>query len=151
MNISLFTLSKRINSTQQPTSGTPGQTVSGFLNERSGVVSPSIKFQISNPSSYNYMYIPEFSRYYYIREWTYEAGFWWASGEVDPLASWKTHITSAEAYVLRSASTWDGTITDNEYPATTVLTNAVTTESFWPVSGGFLNGTFTVVKGSAFR
>lgn len=53
-----------------------------------------------NVSDYNYMYIPEFKRFYYITDIEYKAGgVQYVHGEVDPLQSFKTEILSNEAII----------------------------------------------------
>lgn len=67
---------------------------------------------------YNYAHIPEFGRYYYITEWTYRRGHYYASLAVDVCTSYRQQIMNQTAYVTRSASQWDGSITDSYYPNT---------------------------------
>ena len=45
---------------------TTGITLSGSLRNESNVVNPSIIINIDNPTIYNYAYIPEFIRYFFI-------------------------------------------------------------------------------------
>lgn len=121
MQVNLYTFSKRENSTKQPTAST-ATAFTCVLKDASGVLAPTIKLDptIGNPRSYNYAYIADFGRYYWIRDWTYYRGEWEASLEVDVLASWKTQIGSATLYILRSAksSLWNKSIIDNKYPTT---------------------------------
>lgn len=87
------------------------------------MLNPSIGLNLGlsgNPSSYNYAYIPTFNRYYFVREWTFQNALWWATLEVDPLASWKAEIGSSTCYVLRSSADFDGTVCDTTYPGTGV-------------------------------
>ena len=71
---------------------------------------------IVNPMHYNYCYLPDFERYYFVRDWTWIVGRWECALEVDVLASFKTDIGSSSAYVLRSASKYDPDIVDTKYP-----------------------------------
>lgn len=116
-NVTLYSFSKRVNSTKQP-SGT-GTTVSGTLKFPSSILNPVMEFTapVSNPSNLNYAYIAEFSRYYWINDWTFDRGFWIASMSVDVLASYKVAIGSDSEYVIRAASASDGDIVDVKYPS----------------------------------
>lgn len=114
MNVTLFTFSKKHNSTAVPTGGT---SVDVVFKDEAGVLDPIIELHTSaSPSAYNYLYIPTFGRYYWLREWTYNRGIWTGSFYVDPLASWKTQIGAQQLYVFRSAAEYDGKIIDNLYP-----------------------------------
>lgn len=114
MNVTLYTFSKKHNSTAVPTGGT---SVDVVLKDEAGVLDPIIELHTSaSPSAYNYMYIPTFGRYYWLREWTYNRGIWTGSFYVDPLASWRTQIGAQQLYVFRSAAEWDGRVVDTLYP-----------------------------------
>ena len=115
--VNLYTFSKRDNSTKQPT-GT-GTEFSCVLKSGSGIMRPVLSFDIgvgSDPSQYNYAYISEFGRYYFIEEWFYERALWTATLKVDVLATYKTAIGGSSLYVLRAASVSDGSIVDTLYP-----------------------------------
>lgn len=116
MTIVLYTFSKRPDSTKRPSSG--GRSLSATLKEATSILYPSFLFQFSgNPTAYNYAYVPDFDRYYYITDWTSTAGLWDASCKVDVLASWKENIGASRQYVLRAEAESDGYISDNTYPA----------------------------------
>ena len=120
--VKLYSFSKRENSTAQPSGGT---TYIGNLKSPSGILNPTIEFDFGggSPANLNYAYVYQFSqRYYFIREWTWEAGLWTAHMEVDVLASYKTQIGNSTLYVLRASREADGTITDTLYPADTTCT-----------------------------
>ena len=121
--VNLYNFSKRENSTKVPE--TVGETFSCVLRGACGVVAPSLQLAIANPTQYNYAYIPDFGRYYFIREWTYADRLWQCDLEVDVLASYKTLIGASTQYVTRSAFEWDGDIIDTLYPANTVVSETV--------------------------
>lgn len=131
MDIYLYSFNKRNNSTRQPYGGLK---VSGELKESSSILSPSVSFGGIEPE-YNYAHIPEFDRYYWVRDWTYSGGLWTASMEVDVLASWRSYIGSSTQFVVRSSAAVDGDVIDSMYPATNiaqVFTNTV--DSPWDPS-----------------
>lgn len=118
--VNLYTLSKRDNSTKQPT-GT-GSEFSCVLKSGSGIMHPTLTFDFgiaNDPSQYNYAYIAAFDRYYFVEEWYFERALWTASLKVDVLATYKSAIGSASLYVMRAASTQDGDVIDTLYPAKT--------------------------------
>lgn len=124
-DVTLYTFSKRKNSTVKPTGGTG---FSGLMREPCGVIRPSVSFEFAagvNPSAYNYAYIPTFGRYYFINEWTSVGRLWVCSMEVDALASWKDEIGRTRAYILRSSAAYNGNLVDNLYPISSETTTEV--------------------------
>lgn len=118
-DVTLYTFSKRKNSTSKATGGT---VFSGLLREPCGVIKPRISFDFpagTNPSAYNYAYISSFKRYYFINEWTNSGRLWECSMEVDALASWRDEIGNQSLYVMRSSSAKNNNIVDMLYPAMT--------------------------------
>ncbi len=116
--VRLFTLSKRDNSTKRPTGN--GTEYSCIIKSGSGILHPTISLdlgKVNDPSQYNYAYIPNFDRYYFIEEWYFERALWTASLKVDVLATYKTEIGNSNLYVLRCASEHNGSIIDTLYPA----------------------------------
>lgn len=116
MQIQLGHIVKRLNSTRNDASFT---AYNGTLKESCDMLNPVIEFNFgnSNPSGYNYMYIPDFGRYYYVT-WEFRgSAHWYAHGSVDVLGSAKTAIGMSPKYVMRSASESDEYIIDTLYPA----------------------------------
>ena len=115
MTVTFYTFSKRVNSTAQPTSGTD---YSCIIKEGCSVMRPSIrlKYAGTNPTAYNYAYLADFGRYYWIRDWFFVDRQWEAELEVDVLASYKSQIGSSSQYVVRSASSFNNDIVDGLYP-----------------------------------
>lgn len=122
LEVYLYTFSKRKNSTKVPNVD-PGSVVEGILKESSGIISPTIDFNLPQdtnlPAWYNYAYIPVFRRYYYVQEWTWSGRLWTAHLECDAPASWRSAIGDSQQYILRSSAEYDGSILDNFYPAKT--------------------------------
>lgn len=117
-NVTFYSFSKRENSTYRPTD--PGETYSCVLKAESNISSPEIILDIgtANNPEWNYAYIEEFDRYYYVSDWRWiENRLWSASLSTDLLATYKNEIGASELYVLRSSAASDGTIIDDYYPA----------------------------------
>lgn len=130
MNATFYTFSKRHNSTKLPTGGS---SYSILLKDSCSVSNPVISLKwngTSDPTAFNMCYIPKFSRYYWIDNWTYSERQWWASCSVDVLASFKTDIGSSSKYVLRAYSDYDIHVPDNKYIPIRPLTIAP-----WAISG----------------
>ena len=111
-----MSFSKKKNSTATPSSNS--EPLSGTLREGCSVIKPIIGFELSRLTfaNWNYAYISDFYRYYYIQDWVWDEGLWWAYMEVDPLASFKAGIGASSCYVLRSASEYNNKIIDSIYP-----------------------------------
>lgn len=111
---------KERESTKVPPPETPEIVIDGTLKERTDIIAPTIKIQNTYASpqfAYNYCYIPQFERYYFVNNYVYEPPFWEINLVCDVLASHRKYIGLTMAYVARSASEWDGTVVDTMYPA----------------------------------
>ena len=103
------------NSTKQPSGG--GVSLPCNLYGDCSIQTPQIRVaSLQNPTVYNYCYIADFGRYYFVTDWTWRDGIWFADLSVDVLASWRDQIMASTQYVLRSASDYDGAIVDKLYP-----------------------------------
>ena len=118
--VNFYKFNKKENSTARPSS-TPN-TFDCTILRGSGVINPTIELDIgltTNPSNWNYCYIPNFGRYYYITEWYYNEVIWTATLKVDVLATYKPDIGRTSLYVLRASAEYDGRVIDNLYPCKT--------------------------------
>lgn len=137
MNVVLMSFSKKRNSTAAPSGS--GTTMTGTLRDGCSVIRPVIGFGIArttSPAAYNYATISSFGRSYFIQDWTWDAGLWWASMEVDTMGTYKQEIGASSCYVLRSYSEKDGSIVDALYPTTVVETIKTSTDdgAWWETS-----------------
>lgn len=79
---------------------------SGVLREETSVTSPVVLMELENPSGYNYAYIPEFCRYYFIRDMvSVRKGLWRISMQVDVLESFKNYILELGVILSDSENT----------------------------------------------
>lgn len=77
-----------------------GITLSGALRGESSVISPSFVIEHSNPSQYNYCFISDFNRYYFITDITsIRTGIWRISCSVDVLMSYQAQILNLDVIV----------------------------------------------------
>ena len=75
-------------------------TMDGNLRDECSVINPTILVEHSNLSNYNYVYIPEFKRYYFITEMTIvRNNLWRISLKVDVLESFKFNILNLSCIV----------------------------------------------------
>ena len=128
MLVTLYNFPKRANSTKEPN---PNQATAlnlpnVELKEGTSFLNPTLLIspkpnpnQVFSPTQYNYASIPYWMRYYFIKDWRWVNGIWEVDLTVDVLASFKETIGETEAYILRSASSYDGSIVDSFYPADT--------------------------------
>lgn len=132
---------KKINSTKLPVAAADDITLSVELKDVTGLFTPSLVISadvftdglghIVNPMRYNYCYLPDFERYYFVRSWSWVVGRWECSLEVDVMASFKTEIGNTTAFVLRSASQYDPDIVDTKYPTTSNEAGSQQEQSFF--------------------
>lgn len=127
LTVRFWNFGKRDNSTSTPAGSPAAEYTNILLKDNCSVVNPSIKLNVPMSTvvyTYNYCYIVEFNRYYYITDWVWETGLWIGACEVDVLASFRTAIGNQNVYVLRSAydsnrnMLFDGNIVDSLYPCT---------------------------------
>lgn len=141
MNIELFTFNKRENSTKRP--AVPGAVYNCVLKKDTSVTSPEILIDFSDqdapqPHLYNYAYIPDFGRYYFVADQRCIHGLLWVySLTCDIMATYKTDITASTLYLTRCSTQFDGDIVDTYYPVQTSYTDgAVLGGSPWIAPAG---------------
>ena len=117
-----WSFAKEVNSTKQPPA-LSGTQYTCVANSGTNIINPTITIQAglggaSSPISYNYCQIGDFgNRYYFVENWEWGGGLWTAYLQVDVLATYRTGIGNLSEYVVRSAHSYDGTISDGLYPA----------------------------------
>lgn len=141
MQAIFYQFAKRTNSTKRPSGGLEKVI---DLKAPCNIINPEIKIATEgDPTRYNYCYMPTFSRYYWVKNWTYSDGLWNASLTVDTLASYREQIGNSTEYVTRSSARFDGTISDGLYPAAAKVQSVTTA-----FQGGFaetISGGFFVI------
>lgn len=79
---------------------------SGTLRDETSVINPVILIQANNLSLYNYAYIPEFHRYYYVRDIvSVRNGLWRVTMSVDVLMSFKSDILDLDVILSDTETT----------------------------------------------
>lgn len=145
MVANFYKFAKRENSTKRPSSA--ASTLNITLKGPCSIIAPSIVLDVGGTSrpDYNYAYLPDFARYYFIADWTWDRGLWTATLSEDMLATWRTDIGSAQEFVVRSSYESDGGIVDGAYE--TELPPVVGHEYLTSIAagaGGLGDGSFIV-------
>lgn len=84
-------------------------SISGTLREETSIIEPSIVIKSEVTPKYNYAYIPDFQRYYYIaRKESVRTGLWRFHLKVDPLMSFKADILSLKVVVSKQSDVSNG-------------------------------------------
>ena len=110
MNVQFYTHKKRNNSLKLPTDGV---TIACALKDNCSVTSPVLELKHEGYPAYNYAYLPDFARYYYVNDWVYYRGVWSCTLSVDVLTSWRSNILGTTAFVEYSTSNYSMDYTDN--------------------------------------
>ena len=120
MTVYMYEFAKPVNSTKQPSS-VSFDILTCELKANTSMTAPVllIKGVPNNWSTmWNYVYILDFQRFYFINDWTWVNGVWECSCLCDVMASFKTDIGNLSEYVLRSSYEWDRDIIDSAYVTT---------------------------------
>lgn len=98
-------------------------TLTGTLRGESSVINPSFQIETTNPSSYNYCYIQEFGRYYFITDITsVRNGLWRIDCSVDVLMSFRTQILNLDVIISDATNENTNLYFSGDVWATTVKT-----------------------------
>ena len=121
-----FNFQKKENSTKAPTQAQweSGADLLITLLDTTSIIEPRFVLEMSTPpmaaaTKYNYCYVPDFHRFYFIENWETRRNLWICTCKCDVLASYRTAILTSSQYVLRSASSYDLRIIDTIYPTKT--------------------------------
>lgn len=148
-NIVAYTgFSKKINSTAQPSGGT---TLTVSLKEPTSVLSPVFLVTGFNTA---HNYVSWGSRYYFIDDIVLvTANLAEYHCSTDVLATYKNDIGASSQYVLRSASTFDGTVSDSFYPMKAQKGYGRTSHAngfIFPQAGAYILGVQGLTSGETF-
>lgn len=139
MQIRMYAFRKRINSTKKPTSNDEIGELS-FLSEctlkdLTSVLAPQVALIFPehklSPSTYNYAYIPNFHRYYFVTDIVFDHNRVIYTLSCDVLATYWETLKGTTQYVLRSASASDLSIVDSLYPVTSQITSGGADVTGW--------------------
>lgn len=103
-------------------------SISVILKDDTNLINPVIIVSGSLAPSYNYVYITEFNRYYYVRDITYSQQRYYIALEVDVLMSFNAAIKDLEVIANRSSSRFNVYQPDNSIPF--LQNNIIATQKF---------------------
>lgn len=135
MEVTLYSFSKRINSTAVPSGGTTVQVV---MKEESSEYSPRLEVNI-DPRPYNYMRFN--GKYYYIEDKDYLYKQWVIIGSIDPMATYRSNIRALETVVAYSNSNFNIDLPDSRIPVSGTIVqgeNSYSVPTFNPSPGTFI-------------
>lgn len=114
-----------------------GLSVTGSLRESCNVIEPVINFECESLMKYNYAYIPDFRRYYFITKFTNVANnVWEVEFKVDPLMSFKGDILALDVVVDKQSDKFIG---DEYIDDGSLVTDNNTFTTVYNLSNGFNN------------
>lgn len=92
-------------------------TLSGVLREECSLLSPSIVYQSENIPTYNYVYIPTFNRYYYVKTLSSVGkNLWRMELNCDVLMTYKDSIYMLDGIIGRQEHDFNPNLIDTEIP-----------------------------------
>lgn len=116
-------------------------SLEGTLRNETSVINPDILIEIENPTSFNYMYIPEFHRYYFINDMEHVRNdLWRIKGHVDVLQTYANEIFASNAIIDKSADNQENKYIgdDTWVPTVKTKTDILSFPSGLSESGTFL-------------
>lgn len=102
-------------------------TIYGIIREEASLIDLSVTIEVEQLPNFNYVYIPNFNRYYYVNDITsIRNNLWEISLSVDVLMSYKEAIRGVNAFVDRNENTFNPNIIDKKR----VIVQGVDTEIY---------------------
>lgn len=90
-------------------------TLTGYLRERTNVTDPEIVIEQNNLPTFNYFFIQDFNRYYFLTDIvSVSTGLWRISGHVDVLYSFRLSIQGLQVKVARNEYDYDLLLEDKK-------------------------------------
>lgn len=109
-------------------------TIDCVLKDDTSVENPVLLVSSGNIAGYNYMYIPDFGRYYFLKPpVSVQNGLWEVEGHVDVLMSFKNGIRGCNATLKRQENLFNMYLDDPEFK--TYNKSQVVTKLFTGASG----------------
>lgn len=115
LTCNFYYLHKRRNSTKKPTTALNSYAIN--LKDNTSFLNPTIEVYLPDygtPFGWNYAYISEFGKYYYIKDYRWStSGFWEIDLILDVLASHVEAIRAGTYYILYAETAFNTHILDN--------------------------------------
>ena len=129
MKARFYTFSKRNKSTKIPSNTDSYDELTVALKDSTSVLAPVLLLQSLVPLTYNYVFLVEWNRYYFISDIKSVEGMWEVALTEDILGSFKTEIGNTSASVLY-ATGGANDIMDPRIPVKSEVSRDVTTTTF---------------------
>ena len=146
MQINLFTYNKERNRVNKTDYLTNRFALDGTLREETSVTKPVIRIEKTNPAlyGYNYLYIPDFNRYYFIDDIIQiRRNLWEIRARVDVLYSFMTDILANKCIIEKAENSNDANLYLNDG---SFVTDARKYNEVIPFSNGLsLNGSYILI------
>lgn len=134
MEITLYINHSEVNKIRKSITG--GETLAGTLRNESNVIAPTIVIKHTNPTGFNYAYIPVFHRYYFINEiMSIRNGLWNMKLNSDPLMSFSGEILNCSVILNETTETGKS----NYLPGRNWINNCKSKTDILSFSGGLNN------------
>lgn len=116
MQCKFYYLNKRKNSTKKPADGSELATYTVKFKSSCSSLTPTIELRLplsSNPYGWNYAYLSDFAKYYYISDYTWNTEGWWEiSLKLDVLASHVVAIKAGTYFIKYAEAAYNKWIVD---------------------------------------
>lgn len=146
MQINLFTYNKEKNRINKTSYISNRFVMDGVLRNDTSAINPSILIEKTNPAiyKYNYMYIPDFGRYYFIEDITQiRNNLWEIKARCDVLYTYMTDILSNKCIIEKAESSTDANLYLNDG---SFVTDARKYNEVIPFTNGLsLNGSYILI------
>lgn len=113
MQISLFTCTAENHRVDKTDYISNRFVIDGAFRNDSSIIDPVILIEKTNPAEfyYNYMYIPDFKRWYYINDYiTVRTKLWELHAHVDVLYTWRAEIKQMSAVIDKAENPANGNL-----------------------------------------
>lgn len=123
---------------------TAGQSFQGQARDEVNIMSPTIRFETNEILQYNYAYIPEFDRYYYVTDRNaFREGLFDVTFEVDVLMSFASDIAQLVVVADKQSMAENG---DEYIDDSSLVAEAVMFQTVYNFPNGFnSNGEFILI------
>ena len=116
MIVQFYNITNISNKINKVIPSTAALQLDGTLKENCDMLNPVIMVESESVPNYNYAYIPDFGRYYFVSPAVNEGRvFWSIPMHVDVLYTWHAGIMSAPCIVAKSSSMNNLYLNDNNY------------------------------------
>ena len=116
MIINFYNIAEPNNKITKDIPSTPDLSIDGTLKDNCSILDPTITIHNAAVPNYNYAYIPDFGRYYYVAPPTaIRTDIWELIMHVDVLRTFQDAILNAPCIISKSTNKWNLYLNDTNY------------------------------------